>query len=54
MVLANARTLWFVTRGSGVVALLLLTASILLGVLVDSAGGAGSWPRFASPARTET
>ena len=30
--LANTKTLWYVTRGSGVVALLLLTASIALGV----------------------
>lgn len=40
-------TLWYVTRGSGVVALLLLTASIVLGVVSSLGWRNGSWPRFA-------
>jgi DMSO/TMAO reductase YedYZ heme-binding membrane subunit len=46
-VLANAQTLWFVTRGSGVVALLLLTGSMLLGVTVGLRARSTRWPRFA-------
>ena len=34
---SNAKTFWFVTRGTGVVALLLLTASLVLGVLTTLA-----------------
>jgi sulfoxide reductase heme-binding subunit YedZ len=44
---ANARTLWYVTRGSGVVALLLLTAAVLLGVLAAVRWRGERWPRFA-------
>ncbi len=44
---SNAKTLWFVTRGSGVVALLLLTASVLLGVVVALRWRGREWPRFA-------
>lgn len=40
-------TLWYLTRGSGVVALLLLTASIVLGVVSSLGWRTGSWPRFA-------
>ncbi len=47
MLLASAKVLWFVTRGSGVVALLLLTASVLLGVTVATRWRAPTWPRFA-------
>lgn len=45
--LANATTLWYVTRGSGVVALLLLTVSTLLGVGVTLRWRGERWPRFA-------
>ncbi len=44
---ANAQTLWYVTRGSGVVALLLLTASVLLGILAALRWRGERWPRFA-------
>ena len=30
---AHGRLLWYLTRGSGIVALVLLTASVVLGVL---------------------
>lgn len=47
LVLANAKTLWFVTRGSGVVALILLTCSMLLGVMLGLRARSARWPRFA-------
>jgi ferric reductase like protein len=40
-------TLWYVTRGSGVVALLLLTAAVVLGVVTALRWRAERWPRFA-------
>jgi methionine sulfoxide reductase heme-binding subunit len=40
-------TLWYLTRGAGVVALLLLTASMLLGVLTAGRWRSDRWPRFA-------
>lgn len=46
-VLANAKTLWFVTRGSGVVALILLTCAMLLGVTLGLRARSARWPRFA-------
>jgi len=44
----NAKTLWYVTRGTGVVALLLLTASLVVGILTTSRWRSARWPRFAS------
>jgi methionine sulfoxide reductase heme-binding subunit len=49
MILAAAssgKTLWFLTRGLGVGALLLLTASIALGVLTTARWRSPKWPRF--------
>jgi len=43
----NAKVLWYLTRGSGVVALLLLTGSLLLGILNALRWQGGRWPRFA-------
>lgn len=37
---------WYLTRGSGVVALLLLTASVLFGVANTTRWKANRWPRF--------
>ena len=37
---------WFLTRGTGVVALLLLTAGVVLGVLTSTRWAAPRWPRF--------
>jgi sulfoxide reductase heme-binding subunit YedZ len=37
---------WYLTRGTGVVALLLLTAGVLLGVLTSTRWAAPRWPRF--------
>jgi ferric reductase like protein len=43
---ANAKTLWYVTRGTGVVALLLLTASVVLGTLSSARWKSSRLPRF--------
>jgi sulfoxide reductase heme-binding subunit YedZ len=42
----NAKTLWYVTRGTGVVALLLLTASVALGTLSSARWRSNLMPRF--------
>jgi hypothetical protein len=42
----NGKELWYVTRGSGTVALLLLTASIVLGVAGSTRWRTTRWPRF--------
>jgi sulfoxide reductase heme-binding subunit YedZ len=43
----NAKTFWYLTRGTGIVALLLLTASVALGVLTTARWRSPRWPRFA-------
>jgi DMSO/TMAO reductase YedYZ heme-binding membrane subunit len=43
----SPKTLWYLTRGTGVVALLLLTASVLLGVSSALRWRGQHWPRFA-------
>ncbi len=43
---ANGQALWYLTRGSGTVALLLLTASVLLGVMNATRWRTAHWPRF--------
>ena len=50
----SSHALWYLTRGSGVVALLLLTATTLLGVLTAYRWRSERWPRFASPDCTAT
>jgi methionine sulfoxide reductase heme-binding subunit len=42
----NAHVLWFVTRGSGVVSLLMLTAIVVLGVAGARRWWSARWPRF--------
>jgi hypothetical protein len=44
---ADARALWYLTRASGVVALLLLTAALLCGIVVTLRWRSEHWPRFA-------
>jgi sulfoxide reductase heme-binding subunit YedZ len=45
---ASPKAYWYLTRGTGAVALVLLTASVLLGVLGSLRFSAGPrWPRFA-------
>jgi hypothetical protein len=43
---ANAKMLWYLTRGTGVVALLLLTASVVLGTLSSARWKSSRMPRF--------
>jgi hypothetical protein len=43
----SGTALWYLTRGSGVVALLLLTATTVLGVLTAGRWRSERWPRFA-------
>lgn len=45
---ASPSPLWYLTRGTGVVALLLLTASVLLGIAASTGWKAAGWPRFLS------
>ena len=40
------QVLWFATRGAGAVSLLMLTASVTLGVVTVSRFEAAGWPRF--------
>lgn len=47
-VASNGKMLWYLTRGLGVGALLLLTASIALGVLTTAGWRSPRWPRFAT------
>ncbi len=42
----NTRALWYLTRGTGLVCLLLLTASVVLGILEVKRWANPSWPRF--------
>ena len=44
---ASGSAFWYLTRASGVVALLLLTSTMLLGVLSASLWRSERWPRFA-------
>jgi Ferric reductase like transmembrane component len=43
---SNGQALWYLTRGSGTVALLLLTAAVLLGVMNSTRWRTAHWPRF--------
>src|SRR5689334_2259923 len=43
----NGTALWYLTRGSGVVALFLLTAGLVLGVIGTLRWRSERWPRFA-------
>jgi DMSO/TMAO reductase YedYZ heme-binding membrane subunit len=43
---AGPSAYWYLTRGSGVVALLLLTAGVVLGVVTSTRWGGRRWPRF--------
>ncbi len=45
--MSSGTTLWYLTRGSGVVSLLLLTVTMLLGVLTSGRWRSDRWPRFA-------
>lgn len=40
--------LWYTTRGTGLVAMLLLTATMVMGILTNQRWSRPSWPRFAN------
>ena len=42
----NSKALWYLTRGTGLVCLLLLTASVVLGILEVKRWASPRWPRF--------
>lgn len=42
----NTKTLWYLTRGTGAAALLLLTSAVVLGVLTSVRWSSPRWPRF--------
>lgn len=46
----SATTLWYLTRSTGIVAFVLLTASVLLGILASVGWTSERWPRFVSQA----
>ena len=45
--MTSAKELWYLTRGSGAVALVLLTASVCLGIAMSLRVSSTRWPRFA-------
>jgi predicted ferric reductase len=48
MLASSSTTLWYSTRATGIVALVLLTATMVLGILTAGRLRARSWPAFAS------
>jgi sulfoxide reductase heme-binding subunit YedZ len=42
----SGKALWYLTRGSGAVSLVLLTAVLVLGILTSARWVRGRWPRF--------
>jgi len=42
----SSSTLWYLTRGSGLVLLLVLTASVVAGIMSSGGWAPGRWPRF--------
>lgn len=42
----NTKALWYLTRGSGVVALVLLSAAVILGLVTRNRWSSRQWPRF--------
>jgi sulfoxide reductase heme-binding subunit YedZ len=46
MSLSSSQTLWYLTRGSGLMSLVLLTGAVALGVLTTAGWRATWWPRF--------
>ena len=44
--LLHGPALWYATRATGLVTMLLLTATVLLGILTTGRFAGGNWPRF--------
>jgi sulfoxide reductase heme-binding subunit YedZ len=47
MIATSSTTLWYTTRATGIVALVLLTATLVLGILTAGRVRSRSWPAFA-------
>jgi methionine sulfoxide reductase heme-binding subunit len=47
MLASSSTTLWYTTRATGIVALVLLTLTLVLGILTAGRAKARSWPAFA-------
>jgi predicted ferric reductase len=47
MALVNSNALWYITRATGIVALVLLTMTMVLGLMTNSRARARNWPGFA-------
>lgn len=47
---SNGKALWYLTRATGIVALLLLTATVVIGVVASVGWASVHWPRFLSQA----
>src|SRR5262249_56560391 len=45
---AGSQSLWFLSRGSGLVLLVLFSVGVVRGVATRPGGAPGRWPRFAS------
>lgn len=43
---AGSKALWYLTRGTGVVTLILLTAAVVLGIVTSVRWSSSRWPRF--------
>ncbi len=50
MILGSSEAVWYLTRASGFVALILLTGSVVLGVLAMARFRTTAWPRFVTQA----
>lgn len=50
LALTGSSAMWYLSRGSGIVSLLLLTASVVLGVVTTVRWRAPRWPRFVTSA----
>jgi predicted ferric reductase len=46
MLATTSKTVWYLSRASGVVSLVLLTLSVFLGILTSSRWATARWPRF--------
>ncbi len=42
----NVKALWYLTRGSGIVSLILLTLAVLAGIITTTRWSRARWPRF--------
>ena len=50
LAVTGGKAMWYLTRGTGMMALLLLTASMLLGIVEVKRWQSSRWPRFVTAA----